>query len=655
MVRVGLIRAIEELYTFSPLINRTRRRDIGEFTTRKSETVTIEFTAGQKRLHDGLLNVVAIILAHCHGQQNVKFMMTTIRRQAASCLYGLAPLLSDILGGKLDRLELMEASDNDQDVDLGFVEQVRADIESLLDQACNLDTYDPKVAAFVQVLLDKSNRVNNKALVFSTFRHTLAYLDRHARSAGLRIALIHGDVPDDERAILRRRFALPKDDGDAIDVLLSSEVGCEGLDFQFCDLVINYDLPWNPMRIEQRIGRVDRYGQKSETVGIVNFITPGTVDADIYERCLWRIGVFEHAVGGNEEILGMLTQELHDIAESFSLSETERAQRLQQLADNGIRQIREEQELETKQAELFGLHVPGQSWRDEIQAAETFWLAPDAIHRTVTAYLTQRLVGDPDHILGDKPIKTLRLNQEARTALLEDYKRMPRSVETLPREWERWLKGSQPTIGITFDQQAATDNVKVVHLSVVHPLVRQAAHFLEITDPMYFRFSVLNNALAPGVHHFGIYRWSRQGIKPDESLVAVANDETIEDALFVLLQSAGEPSTDPLPCQVECDALDAHHHSRWSAAQADHIANNRQLAEHRIQSLTVSHRARCKAIEDQIARANNDKIRLMKESELARADADFNRHMVELQKLATSGDIRAIPVVFGTVSVTRRQ
>ena len=53
-----------------------------------------------------------------------------------------------------------------------------------------------------------------------------------------------------------------------------------------------YDLPWNSMRVEQRIGRIDRYGQASETVAIVNLVTPGTVDADIYERCLLRIGVF---------------------------------------------------------------------------------------------------------------------------------------------------------------------------------------------------------------------------------------------------------------------------------------------------------------------------------------------------------------------------
>src|SRR5947207_6044009 len=101
--RVGLTRSVEELYTFSPLINRTRRRDIGSFTTRKPETLTVEFTSAQRRLHDGVLGVIERILARCLGRQNVKFMMTTVRRQAASCLYGLSPMLADILMGKLDR------------------------------------------------------------------------------------------------------------------------------------------------------------------------------------------------------------------------------------------------------------------------------------------------------------------------------------------------------------------------------------------------------------------------------------------------------------------------------------------------------------------------------------------------------------------------
>ena len=649
--RVGLTREIEELYTFSSLINRTRRRDIGEFTTRKPQTVTIDFTPSQRTLHDGLLDVVARILAFCHGQQNVKFMMTTIRRQAASCLYGLAPLLEDTLAGRLDRLELMEASDGDEEVDMGFVAQVRTDIEALLSQARNLEDNDPKVEAFVQILKDKGKLANNKALVFSTFRHTLAYLVKHTERTGMRYGLIHGAVPDEERADLRRRFALPKENANAIDVLLSSEVGCEGLDFQFCDCIINYDLPWNPMRIEQRIGRIDRYGQKSDTIAIVNFVTPGTVDADIYERCLWRIGVFQHAIGGTEEILGEVTRELHDIAESFTLAPQEREIRLQQLADNGIRRIREDNELESRQAELFGLSVPNQSWQQDIDAAENHWLAPSSLQRCVSSYLSSRLGGAGEYLLGEKALKTLRLNQEARAKLLGDYKQLPRSTERVSREWEKWLKGGQATMPVTFDQETAAADPKVVHLSVMHPLVRQAARAQQLDEPACVSLSVASREVAPGKYPFALYRWKKQGVKLDEVLIPIAADASIEKALLSLLKNATDADEPALPSQAEFDALEVQHHGKWTAAQANHIAENRQLVEHRVQSLTVSHRARSKAIEDQIAGATNDRIRLMKESELARANVDFGRHMAELEKASSGGDVHASPVVFGTLTI----
>lgn len=652
--RVGLTHSVEELHTFSPLINRTRRRDIGEdeFTTRNAETLTIEFTPAQKQLHDGLLDLIKRLLARHHGHQNVSFMMTTIRRQAASCLYGLAPMLSDILMDKLDTLELLEASDSDDEVDVNFVNQIRSDVQTLLEQAKHLDQQDPKVDAFVKVLRDKSRLPNNKSLVFSTFRHTLAYLETHARRSGSRVGVVHGGVPDEERAILRRRFSLPKDDAEAIDVMLSSEVGCEGLDFQFCDLLINYDLPWNPMRIEQRIGRIDRYGQKSEAVAIINFVTPGTVDADIYERCLLRIGVFQHAIGGNEEILGEITRELHDIADSFTLTPEERVRRLQQLADNSIRQIRQEEELEAAEAEFFGLNVPGQTWREEIRAAETFWLSAAAIQECVSIYLTKRCGTDTGHLLGDKPLKTLRLNQEGRSLLLDDYKRLSRSNDPVSREWEKWLKGSVPTLAVSFEQEVAAENPKAAHLSVLHPLVRQAARSLEITEPVYVALTAPSDAVPAGTHRFALYRWSKQGVKPDESLVPVTADPSLEASLLTLLQTArdGEPAP---PNPVECEALDARHHGKWIEEQARHAAENRQIVEHRVQSLTVSHRARRQAIEDQLMSATNEKIRTMKESELARAEADYGRRISELQQAASSGDIRATPTVFGTITITK--
>ena len=139
-------------------------------------------------------------------------------------------------------------------------------------------------------------------MVFSSFRHTLSYLFAKLSLNGVRVGMVHGGTPDEERIELRERFRRSRQDAKAIDVLLFSEVGCEGLDYQFCDCIVNYDLPWNPMRIEQRIGRIDRKGQKIEKVLIYNLITPETVDAGVYERCLLRIGIFNSALGASEEI-----------------------------------------------------------------------------------------------------------------------------------------------------------------------------------------------------------------------------------------------------------------------------------------------------------------------------------------------------------------
>ncbi|WP_461248900.1 helicase-related protein, partial [Treponema sp. R6D11] len=132
----------------------------------------------------------------------------------------------------------------------------------------------------------------------------------------------------------RERFALPKNDPRAFDILLFTEVGSEGLDYQFCDTIVNYDLPWNPMRIEQRIGRIDRRGQKSDVAHIYNCITKDTIDEEIYERCLKRIGIFENSIGDCSEILGELARSIEEIILDPILTKEERESRLEQLADN---------------------------------------------------------------------------------------------------------------------------------------------------------------------------------------------------------------------------------------------------------------------------------------------------------------------------------
>ena len=651
--RIKTITALESLYTFSTLINRTRRRDIGEFTTRKAETITTEFSPSQRELHDDLLCVIAQILARLHGNINVKFMMMTVSRQAASSLYGLAPILQDILNGKLTQLESEDSDVWSDDRDQSFIDQIKGDIESLIQRAKHLDPTDPKADTFMNVVRTKLKMPKNKVLVFSTFRHTLHYLVGKLTGADIRFGLVHGGVSDKERADLRRRFSLPKDNHQALDVLLSSEVGCEGLDFQYCDCLINFDLPWNPMRIEQRIGRIDRYGQTSTTVGIFNFVTPGTIDGDIYVRCLSRIGVFQHSIGGNEDILGDITREIHNIAETFNLSEAERSQRLQQLADNKIRLIEEEQKLEQRQGELFGLNIAAASWEQRLAHSRNHWLEPIALGRSVSIYLTRRLGKEQEYLLGDKSLKTLRIGVEGRALLLEDYRQLPRSMDPVSRAWEKWLKGTAPTIQVTFEQETAVDNQASVLLSLGHPLLRQAAAFLQESNVVLVKLQLIHDTLPVGIHPFALYRWDRQGVKRSEEIMPVVADEQLASAFLAVVPLSVDAPHLEYPTQQTLNELDSVHHQLWLEHSTQHAEDNRQLVVVRIQSLTASFNARKTVLETQIRGSTNEKICVMKTAELERATVDFGVRVTALRRAAESGDIKASPAVFGVLEVRR--
>lgn len=649
--RISYIRGMEQQHTFSTIINRTRRRDIGTFTTRKPETIEIPFTPSQKVLHDGLMQVQRQILKQMHGEKSLLFMMTTIRRQAASCIYGLAPFLHDILTRKIDLLALDEI---DYDMDLSVLEGATLEdrILEIIAKAEQLDDYDPKLEALLGIVTEKQQLPNNKVLLFSSFRHTLAYLLEKLRAKGFRIGYIHGGTPDEDRRQQRNRFSLSRDNAEAIDILLSSEVGCEGLDYQFCDFLVNYDLPWNPMRVEQRIGRIDRYGQKSEAVVIYNLITPDTVDADIYFRCLWRIGVFHAALGGSEEIIGELTTQIKNVAENLNLSDEERRAQLQQLADNEIRVVQEQSELEEKQGELFGLRLPQQKTDEEVQEAESYWLSPSALQRLVRYYLEQVCGGQQEYILGEKSLKTLRIGQEGRDNLLAQFKQLPRKMSPIYREWEKWLKGSNQHLSITFDAQTASDQRDAIFITPIHPLAVQASKTILDTPPLYTALRVQTEDVSPGNYPFVIYQWQKKGIRDDVIFQPVLNQPEVRKRFFNLLEQGESVEDIDLPDASTFDALDEQHHALWAAARLEHVSHNSELVRFRRQSLTTSHTARVAVLKSQLQKATNEKIRVMKTSQIANAEADFARHMAELDKAEQQVDMTAQPVAFGVLMVS---
>jgi len=644
--RILLIRQLEELHTFSDMINRTRRRDIGEFTVRQARTESIPFTPAQQDLHDEVLKLQGRLLRLKHGDVSVKFLMSMIRRQLASCVHGLAPLLEDVMRRGLDALEAW-----DNDVPGGpadLLDSLRAEIDRLVTMSRELPPDDPKVDRLVSIAREKVAMPNQRLLIFSTFRHTLAYLENKLGAASVRVAKVHGAVDDDDRRSIRRRFALPKSDPDAIDVLLSSEIGSEGLDFQFCDALVNYDIPWNPMRIEQRIGRIDRYGQKSQAVAIWNLVTPGTVDFEVYERCMLRIGVFSRSIGGCEEILGEIAREIRSVAEDMTLSADERQARLQQLAENDIRLLYEQDELEKRQVELFGIR-PSLRRGGQDEAAEAIWLAPPALERLVRAYLLN-LFPERESLLGTGPLKTLRLAGDARRILL-DRTGAKRAAATLgDRRWVSWLKGGDPNIHVTFDREAARENPSAVLLTPAHPLVRHAADALGGDNPLDASLRVRSDSTPPGKYQFAIYQWRLTGMRPDAKLIAVTPSPLIEMEFFSLLSGADDAQSAAL-AKLEHADLDATHHKLWSEARAKHREDTSTTAAFRRESFLASHRARIATLRELEAGAAEPRIRKMRAAQIAAAEAEAEHRLAELVKAETEADILFRPVVYGTIEV----
>jgi SNF2 family DNA or RNA helicase len=156
-----------------------------------------------------------------------------------------------------------------------------------------------KANALIRLLKSTMEQV----IVFVKFLDTLRLLDTTLRMNGITPALFHGSLTpaEKDRAVETFRQGRHR-------VILCTESGGEGRNLQFCHIMVNFDLPWNPMQIEQRIGRIHRIGQK-ETVTIYNFCAEGSLEDYILEILNKKINMFELVVGEVDMILGRLRGE----------------------------------------------------------------------------------------------------------------------------------------------------------------------------------------------------------------------------------------------------------------------------------------------------------------------------------------------------------
>ena len=207
----------------------------------------------------------------------------------------------------------------------------------------------------------KENR-GEKIIVFTSFRASARYLVDRLNDNGLPACLVWGGQAQTKQEVIDK-FRESK----TLRVLVSTEVASEGVDLQFCRVLVNYDLPWNPTRIEQRIGRIDRLGQNAEIIHIWNLYFAGTIDERVIVRLFERLRVFEEDLGEAEAAVGEAVRRLESALFNRPLTPAEEEAQIDQAA-----QVLETLRLQRDALEKNAAHMMahGQRVMERIEASQ---------------------------------------------------------------------------------------------------------------------------------------------------------------------------------------------------------------------------------------------------------------------------------------------
>jgi SNF2 family DNA or RNA helicase len=461
--RAGLRSELAAKHRLSEVLIRNRKARVGGFMPRHASVWPVEMTELETEAYEAVTGYVRTGYAQSRAQKNnaLGFLMAVFQKLNSSSSYAIRQSLlrriekledglpSAAKGSEPEEDELEEGRAEDAlDAFMGISARQRledeigelARIVQLLDRI-DMDSKTRALLAGLDELLPIEP--DPKVLIFTQSRDTQDYLARHLAASRWTVSIFHGqlDAQEKDRAVAAFR------DGTGPQILLSTEAGGEGRNFQFCHNLINYDLPWNPMKVEQRIGRLDRIGQKHD-VRIFNFAVRGTIEERVLDVLANRIRVFEETIGGLDPILGAVES---DLKHAFMLSPLEGKKALANLDEVLEGRIRNARQAERMLADLI---MDTKSYRkDEV-----------------------------DELLGRRgPVDTDALKRFALGALAELGATIIRD-ERIPGAFELRLKGqfenNFPQFvrdglvrRVTFDPSVARDHEDLEFLAVGHEIV----------------------------------------------------------------------------------------------------------------------------------------------------------------------------------------
>jgi len=327
---------LEELYNLVTLLKpghlKTRKAFKDQFVVRGNPTDP----QNRERLRD-LLKEVMIRNTRSASQINLPPRFATTAKIASASeealfYQELSRFASTVAGMNVPSLNrmvlrrLLEAAGSSHAAALAMIERVdfsrlNADVESRIRHMLKLGKAIKESAKAVQVM-DFLQATSDQKIVFVNHLATLSYLHGLIQRKGISCAVYQGSMTADQKSAAIQSFR------DGRRVLLATGSGGEGHNLQFCHVLINYDLPWNPMEIEQRIGRLHRIGQE-KAVEVYNFCLSGTIEDEILEILDKKINMFELVVGEIDMILGRLQgdQEFSDMVYELWVTHPEEVER----------------------------------------------------------------------------------------------------------------------------------------------------------------------------------------------------------------------------------------------------------------------------------------------------------------------------------------
>ncbi|WP_018661550.1 DEAD/DEAH box helicase [Heyndrickxia acidiproducens] len=253
---------------------RNRRANTGiEWTKRHVETVLIDFSKAERELYDALMMLKDLD----GGYTTAGFSLLTLQREACSSREAVFVTLKNLLKKTEQPAPALE-------------ETVAALIRKI--EAVHSNSKAEKALELIK-------RIDDKVIIFTEYRATQIYLQWFLKQHGISSVPFRGGFKRGKKDWMRDLFQKHAQ------VLIATEAGGEGINLQFCHHMINFDLPWNPMRLEQRIGRIHRLGQESD-VHIYNFATKNTVEDHILKLLYEKIHLFERVIGALDDILTRL-------------------------------------------------------------------------------------------------------------------------------------------------------------------------------------------------------------------------------------------------------------------------------------------------------------------------------------------------------------